>query len=258
MQWRVGWVAMLAWLWSGAAVAGDSETVLYKRALANLLRTTFEAKGTLETAAGKKAELRWRHSVRDGVRRTWIEVTAPADVKGQRWLLWDRDGGADKIWHFDSKAKRVAEVSATQWQAPFLNSNFALADFLYPDPEAYSFELGGEENVGGETFTVLRLAPKDKEKYRYAVRVYAVDPRANRLVRGLLFDAQGRAAARWIVERTEQRAGEWFPAKLRWLDLSSQKASVIELADIRYEPELPADAFEPSGLEERTTPTPDK
>jgi outer membrane lipoprotein-sorting protein len=233
---------------SGTAWAGPNEEAAYRRALQNLVRTTFEAKGSLETASGRKIELLYRHAYSDGVRRTWIEVTGSGEFKGQRWLVWDRDGGADKIWHFDPKTKRVTEVPESQWTSSFLGSTFTLADFLFPDPDAYTFELGGEENVGGETFTVLRLAPKQKDKDRYAVRVYSVDPRAQRLVRGLFFDAQGRAVARWIVERTEQRGSEWFPSKQRVIELAAQKSTVLDLSDVRYEPELPAGTFEADGL----------
>jgi hypothetical protein len=241
---------------AGPVRAGSGEESLYRKVLENLMRTRFEASGKVEGTAGGQLQLRFRHAQLDG-RRTWIEITSPKEFQGQRWLIVDRDGGeGDKIWHYDPKAQKTAEVPKERWKEPWLGTAFVLEDFLLPDPNAYTFELGGEENVGGETFTVVRLTPKEKGADRFMVRVYSIDSRGNRLVRGLFFDQQGRAVGRWIVERTEQRSGEWFPAQLRVMDLSSQRSSVLTLADFKYEFEASPDAFETGGLVPRPTPSP--
>ncbi|MCX8072917.1 MAG: outer membrane lipoprotein-sorting protein [Candidatus Binatia bacterium] len=255
MQWQLLFVSLIAVAGSRAAVAGSAEENLYRKAIGNIIRTSFEAAGTVEGTQGRKLALVLRHTLRDG-RRTVIEVTAPAEFRGQRWLIVDEDGAADKIWHFDAKTKRTREVPEEQWNAPWLGTDFTLSDFLLPDPGAYTYELGGDENIGGETFTVIRLAPKDKEKDRFAVRVYSVDPRGGRLVRALFFDQQGRAVRRWIAERTEQRSGEWFPAQQRVVDLTTQKSSLLTLSEFRYEPKLAADAFDAKGLAAEPTPAP--
>lgn len=247
-------VVFLGLLTSIPAWATTPEESLYRRAVGNLIRTLFEAAATLEVAPGRQVKAVFRHLAQDG-RRTRIEIIAPNEFRGQRWLIVDRDGGEDKIWHFDPKAQRVAEVPRDQWHAPWLGSRFTLADFLLPDPEAYNFELGGEENVAGETFTVVRLSPKEKDKDRYAVRVYSIAPRTARLARGLFFDQQGRAVARWFVERSEERGGEWFPAQQKVLDLNSQKSSVLSLVDFRYGVQATANEFEPNGLNASLTPT---
>lgn len=253
MKLRAG-VVLFILLAKAAAWAASAEESLYRRAVANVIGARFEASGTLEVAQGKQVKVVLRHVVSDG-RRTWIEVIQPAELRGQRWLIVDRDGGPDKIWHFDPKTRKVAELPEEQWRQPWLGSNLVLADLLLPDADGYTFELGGEENVGGETFTVIRLAPKQKEKDRYGVRVYSIDPRTPRLVRGLFFDQQGRAVARWVVERTEQRGSEWFPAQQRFIDLATQKSSVFTLVDFKYGAPPGTQEFEPSGLSASPTPS---
>ncbi len=248
-------VVLLVLLKTGWVWAASPEESLYRRALANVVQERLEASGRLEVTVGKPVKFRFSHVVRDG-RRTRIEVIEPPEFRGQRWLIVDRDGGEDKVWHFDGKTQRLAEVAQEQWRQPWLASNIALADLLFPDPEAYTFELGGEENVAGQVFTVIRLAPKEKHKDRYGVRVYSIDPRALRIVRGLFFDQQGRAVARWVVERVEEHGGGWLPAQQRFIDLTSQKASVLTLVDFKYGVPLGPEEFDSVGLS--TGPTPQK
>lgn len=233
---------------AGSAAAQDAET-LYRRCINALLTTTFEAKGTLQSTSGARAELRVRRSVKDGVIRTWIEVQQPSDARGQRFLLWNRPDGNNEGWWYDPKTKQVKELDAQAWRQPFLKSDFSLADLLFVGAAGHTFEIGGEENYGGQTFTVVHLYAKDKAAAPYPHRVYSLDPRQNVLLRALYFDASDKPVKRWIAERIERRGSEWFPLEQKMLAVgASQQSSSLQLSDLRYEPELPPDAFDKAAL----------
>lgn len=240
--------AASTFLVAAAAVAQDAEA-LYRRCLDAILTTPFEAKGTLESTAGTRAEFRLRRSVQDGVMRTWIEVEKPADAKGQRFLLWNRPDGTNEGWWYDPKTRKVKEIEAQSWREPFLRSEFSLGDLLFVGTAGHNFEVGGEESYGGQSFWVVHVYAKDKSAALYPHRVYSLDVRQNILMRALYFDASDKPVKRWIAERIERHGSEWFPVgqKVHRVGAGQQSSSLL-LSDLRYEPELPANAFDPAGL----------
>jgi hypothetical protein len=240
---------LLAAGWARPSSAQDAET-LYRRAVQGLLCTRFEAKGSLQGPKGESGEFVLRRSCADGTMRTWIEVQKPAELRGQRFLIWNRIDGKNQGWSFDPKTKQTQEFDAAAWRKPFLKSDFLLGDFLFPAPAEHKFEVGGEENYGGQTFTVIHLYAKDAAAALYPHRVYSIDPRQNLLLRAMYFDAQDKPSKRWIAERIERRGSEWFPTEQKVLSLGSNPppSTSLRLTDLRYEPELPPDSFEPGGL----------
>ncbi len=237
--------------------AQDPET-LYRRAVQALLRTTFEAKGSVQSSGGASGEFLLRCSFADGILRTWIEVQKPADQRGQRFLLWNRLDGKSEGWWYDPKTKQVKELDAAGWKQPFLKSDFLLGDFLFVGTSDHRVELGGEERYGGETFTVVHLYAKNPSEALYPHRAYSVDPRQNVLLRALYFDAQDKPAKRWVAEKLERRGSEWFPTEQKILLVggNTQASSSLRLTELRFEPELSKDAFEKSALSAPPKPTP--
>src|SRR5213076_606646 len=56
----------------------------------------FTAKGTLSSDRGWTREFEVSHKWTDGVSATYMEVTAPSDLKDTRFLVFDRDTGRDE------------------------------------------------------------------------------------------------------------------------------------------------------------------
>src|SRR5262249_7229988 len=79
---------------------------LIKRVREAAPKGPFTAKGTLSSDRGWTREFELSHKWTDGVSATYLEVTAPGDLKGTRFLVFDRDTGRDEQHIYVPAAKR--------------------------------------------------------------------------------------------------------------------------------------------------------
>lgn len=177
-------------------------------------------------------------------RATLLEVTAPADVAGSRYLLFERTEGADRqFMYLPALTKRIIEVSDEARREPFLGSDFYVSDLIAPDVNSFTYTFVGDEEIGGHACRLLEATVKAGAAAPYPRTVFAVDPEALVVWRAEAFDAKGDPFKVWTLEKLEVIDGQKTPVAQRMRNIQTSSESTLVLENVRYGVDLPDSIF---------------
>jgi hypothetical protein len=212
-------------------------------------RVSFIAQATLRSESrGWSRELTLRYKRLGDVDASFLEVTDPLDVKDTRFLLLDRQRGADEQYLYVPALGRTLQVSEGSRKQPFLGSDFYVSDMVRPDPDAYEHRFVGEEDVGGRACKLVQSTPKQPDKELYGDTVSAIDPHDLLLMRMQFFDTHGKLLKIWTVDKLEKIDGVITPRKQTMKNVQEKTESTLEIKEIQYNAEIPDDLFQRSQL----------
>jgi hypothetical protein len=229
--------------------ADESALDLMKRVRAAAPKTAFVAKGKLVSDRGLTRELELSHKhMNDGVEASYMEVTAPMDLKDTRFLFFDHETGRDVQFIYVPAAKRAIQVGGQTRKQSFLGSEFYVGDFAQPELDAFTYSFVGEETVGGRKCKLVQAVPKNTEDMLYSKSIAAVDPNDLVVMRTQLFDDKGQLQKVWTIEKIEKIDGNWTPLKQKIEDVQEKHWSELEMSEVKYNAQLPDDIFNKSYL----------
>ena len=232
---------------AGAAQDG-SALDLIKRVRDAAPKVAFTAKGTVSSDRGWTREIELSHKWLDGVGASYMEVTAPMDLKDTRFLVFDRDVGRDEQFIFVPAAKRSIQVGGQTRKQPFLGSEFYVGDMVQPNLDTYNYSFAGEEEVGSRKCKLVEAVPKTPADELYSKSIFAVDPNDLLIVKGEFFDENGKLQKVYTIEKLEKVDGIWTPLKQQMVNVQDNHWSRIELSDVKYNVKLPDEIFNRSYL----------
>ncbi len=120
---------------------------------------------------------------------------SPADVKGTGILVYDYDAQADDVWVFLPALRKTRRIVSSQRSSSFMGSEFSYADLNIPSIDEYTYNVKGEENVGGEACHVIEVLPKSDDIAKsegYKKKVYWVSKEKNAIRKGEFYDMGGK------------------------------------------------------------------
>jgi hypothetical protein len=202
------------------------------------------AKSTLTTSAGLKRDMTVNHKRIQGEGSTYIEVTAPGDVAGTRFLLKEKTNAADEQFIYIPAVKRAIKVSEETRKQPFLSSDFYVADLVGPDLDAYEYAFIGEEVVDGRKTRLVEAKAKNPEKELYGKVVFAIDPTDLLIVTTRFFDKKDEALKVLTVKKLEKVDGVWTPMQQEMANVQASTRSTIVVNEVNYKAELPDGMFD--------------
>ncbi|MBI4515382.1 MAG: outer membrane lipoprotein-sorting protein [Deltaproteobacteria bacterium] len=235
----------LLWTLPTAARADDSSArELLQRMIDAVPRVPFFAKVKLSsTTRGWVRDLQLSFKRVDDADATYMEVTAPLDVKDTRFLLYDRAQGADEQWLYVPMMKRSIRVSETVRKQAFLGSDFYVSDMVRPDLNAFQHAFVGEEDVGGRHCKLVESVPKAPAGELYSKTVVAVDPADLVVTRSQFFDQKGKLWKVWTIDKIEKIDGLWTPLVQQMVNVHDNTQSRLEITEIKYNAELSDEMF---------------
>jgi hypothetical protein len=232
-----------------ASRADESPLDLMKRARDAAPKAPLQAKGKLTSDRGLVRELELSHKrLNDGVEASYMEVTAPMDLKDTRFLFFDHETGRDQQFIYVPAAKRAIQVGGQTRKQSFLGSEFYVGDFAQPEVDAFTYSFVGEDTVGGRQCKLVQAVPKDPDDALYSKSIACVDPKDLVVVRTQLFDDKGNLLKVWTIEKLDKIDGFWTPVKQKIEDVQEKHWSELDMTEIKYNAELPDDVFNKSYL----------
>ncbi len=126
----VGCIALLAA--AGVRAQDGDPRVLVKEVLDAIPKNSFVAKLTLSSDAFAPREIQMSRKYIDGMHGSYLEVVAPDELEGIRFLFLERPSGEHEQYikvKASRQAVRVQEGVRTQ---PFLGSAFYVSDLVMP------------------------------------------------------------------------------------------------------------------------------
>jgi hypothetical protein len=177
-------------------------------------------------------------------RATLLEVTAPGDVAGSRYLLFERTEGPDRqFMYLPALTKRIIEVTDEARREPFLGSDFYVADLIAPDVNSFTYAFVGDEDIGGHKCRLLQATVKEGAKAPYPKTIFAIEPDALVVWRAEAFDAKGDLFKVWTLEKLEVIDGQKTPVAQRMRNVQANSESTLVLQNVKYGANLPDSIF---------------
>jgi len=228
---------------TGVAADEGGAHDLVRRVLDTAPKVPLTAKATLTSDRGWTRELALTRAHVNDYEASYMEVTAPLDLKDTRFLLYDRAEGRDEQFMYVPAVKRAMQVGSETRKQPFLGSDFYISDMVRPELDAYTYEFVGEEDVGGRHCKLVQALPKKPEDELYSKTISAIDPAELLVVRVQFFDPKGRPLKVWTLDKVEKVDGIWTPMVQRMANLQDQHESRITLTDVKYGVAVPDETF---------------
>jgi hypothetical protein len=236
---------------SWPALADEQKTPreLLKEAIETYPDTPFTAKGKLSWEQVVR-EMTFSHRrLDDQTSGSYLEVTAPLNLKGTRFLFIERKQGRGDQFIKVPKMHRVLQVSEKQRDQPFLGSDFYVSDMIAPDVDAFELTELSRETVAGRECRIIEAVPNASTEWQYGKARYAVQPDDRLVLRSEFFDKNGDLFKVWTLNKVQKVNGIWTPYVQRMKNVQQKTESTLELVDIQYGVTLPGEMFTRSYLE---------
>jgi outer membrane lipoprotein-sorting protein len=222
---------------------------LVKSVFDHLPQAAFSAKARLTSDRGWVRDLDFSHKHIGDVDASYLEVTAPMDLKDTRFLLYDRVVGRDEQFIYVPAMRRTIQVNNETRKQPFLGSDFYIYDMVRPEFDAYNYALVGEDDVGGRHCKLVESVPKAPQEDLYGKTITAIDPADALVLRTQFFDKQGKLLKVWTIEKLEKIDGNWTPLVQKMKNLQDNHESQLQLNEVKYNAQLPDEIFQRSYLQ---------
>ena len=241
--------ALGALLMSSAARAEDQVArTLVEHALAALPKVPFVATLDLSRDNAEPRRLSMRSKTLRGARASYLEVEAPQEFKGMRFLFIERPDAPPQQFMKAVFTRKPLEILGEIRQRPFLGSTFYIADLVEPRVDDHTYGFVGSEEILGRQCSLVESVPKNMRDGLYGKTVIAIDPKELVVLKRQFFDKNGKPAKLWIVEKIEHVDGFSPLTVQRMTDLRTNEEWVLRIHDIHYNVDIPDSIFDPSYL----------
>jgi len=242
---RIHLVVTFVMALAAAAAADDPEAralVIKMRDSAPTVPMTADA--TLTSGGGWVRKIKVSSKGVGEERATLLEVTAPGDVAGSRYLLFERTEGSDRqFMYLPALTKRIIEVTDEARREPFLGSDFYVADLIAPDVNSFEYAFTGDEEIEGHKCRLIEATLKEGAKAPYPKTVFAIDPEELVVWRAEAFDAKGEPFKVWTLEKLAVIDGQKVPVAQRMRNVQAKSESTLVLENVVLGAKLPDSIF---------------
>ena len=228
-----------------AAAHGQEESPrdLIKRALDSLPNTTAQATIELSSSRGWTRTLEISGKRIDDAMCSFIEVTAPQDVKDTRCLFFERVNAPDEQHMYIPLVKRAIKIADDTRKQPFLGSDFYVSDLVAPEVDQYDYKYVGENEYLGRKCKLVEAKPKRLENEVYSKTIACVDTTDFIVLHTELFDKKDQLFKVSTLKKLEKIDGIWTPMVQEMENVQEKTTSTLTIKSIKYNIELPDDIF---------------
>jgi len=242
-------IAVVFAMRAAASAADDDGRPLIQKVIDAIPKVSMESSATLTPQGGiaRTLDLK-RKPTKDG-EASYLEVSAPANLKDTRFLFIERGPGGSLQYIYTRSFGRSIRVGGDARKQSFLGSEFYVSDLIMPDLNAFTFTVTGEEEVGGRKCKLVESVPKNPADEPYSKVVMAIDPADALILRTQFFDPKGKLLKVWTVEKIEKVQGYWTPRLNSVTNVQDNTSSKLEITEVKYEADIPDEVFTKPYLE---------
>lgn len=221
---------------------------LVKSVLEAMPKEALQAKVQLTVQGEPARELDLSHKFINGARASYLEVTAPPDLAGIRFLFLQPIDGPNEQYIKVTASRTVVEVSDEIRKQPFLGSTFYVSDLVEPKIGAFTYSFVGEEELLGRPCKLVEARPKDPKDEIYSKTILSLDPKDLLILKRQFFDPEGKLLKVWTIEKVEKVDGIWSLLKQKMDNVQEKASSNLDVVSIKYGVELKDMMFTPKYL----------
>jgi hypothetical protein len=202
-------------------------------------------------AQGQKRvrELTIHGADRDGLRKTLIRFTSPADINGTGFLsIEDGQGNTEQFLYLPA-LDRTRRIVAGQKARSFANTDFTYEDMERQPVDDSEHVIVGEETLDGVLCWILESRPKPGTESQYSLVRGWVAQDMHIPLRVDFFVGGNEPVKRYSVLKLENVQDIWTETKVSMKDLQSGHQTILETKEIRYNTGIPDSTFTTQALE---------
>jgi hypothetical protein len=236
---------------AAAAETGEGDSGaedLVRRTVAALPKQPFRANLELTPSGAPTRQVDLRHKRIGTKRASYLEVTAPEELKGIRFLFIEEEGAPPEQYIKIAAARSPVRVKDQIRTQPFLESAFYVSDLVEPDLDAYRYRLVGEEGIGGRKVKLVEAVPKNPADEIYGKTVVAIDPERLLILRRQFFDKDGKLVKTWTIDLVEEVEGVQTIRDQRMENHKDGSQARLKTSSIDYGVDLADNMFKPEYL----------
>jgi len=233
--------ALVVFAAAGPAVADDARSLMKKTF--DQARITFAGKMLLDSPGGLERHITVKHRQEGETGATYMEITAPFNLKDTRFLSFDHDGREDEHFTYVPMVKRSMRVPKWTLEQSFLGSDFYMIDIAIPEMKDFDYAFDGEADVDDAKCRKIVSTPKRASEEPYGKVVYCVDEAKLLSLHTDYFDNDGNLLKVWKPSKIEEIDGVWTPLDQTMRTVPSSTESRLRILEIRYRVEIDDDIF---------------
>jgi outer membrane lipoprotein-sorting protein len=203
----------------------------FKQGAATLQMTLVNAKGEAKARSLEIKAMRGK----DGLLRSMVRFTTPADVNGMTFLVVEKKDALPDQYVFVPKAKVVRRVAAGNASSSFFGSDFLYADLMpLPVSEMKKVDIQklADTDVGGQPVYALAVTPKI-EGAPYGKIILYVHKQLMLPLKIEFFDAAQKPLKTMRVKRLQKVDNEQVPVEI---EMKSENGSRTDLVLEKVDP----------------------
>ncbi|HSP96262.1 MAG TPA: outer membrane lipoprotein-sorting protein [Candidatus Dormibacteraeota bacterium] len=231
-----------------AAGGDEAPRELVRKVLDALPKDPYVARLKVTVPNGPTRTLEVRQKILDGSRVTYLEVVAPDELSGVRFLFRQPGDRPNEQFVKIPASRVLVQVSEDLRTQPFLGSTFYVTDLVEPPIDRFDYAFVGEEELLGRPCKLVEARPKEPKDQVYGKTILALDPNDLLIVRRQFFGPDGRLLKVWTVDRVEKVDGRWTMLEQKMENVQEKVASELDVESITYGAELDDQMFTPKYL----------
>jgi len=186
--------------------------------------------------------------------RTLIRFTAPNDIKGTAFLVWEHANADDERFLFLPALGRARRIASDETQGSFVGSDFTYEDIGGRELESYAYRLIDDratwKAADGRTHKVYTLESRSRDANARFPRVVSLVRQDNFvIVQAEIRNKRDEIQKTYEVRRLEKTDGYWTALEMRMADLLARTSTELVMERVEYDVGLTADAFSRRELE---------
>lgn len=184
-----------------------------------------------------------------------IRFLSPADVKGTGLLTFDYDNKDDDMWLFMPALRKTRRIVSTEKAKNFMGSEFTYADITPPILDDFSYEILGEEEVGGTECWKIEMIPMDDDvadENGFSKRISFISKQDNVIRKAIYYDLDGelhKELAAENVQEIDTQNHKFRPTRMVMVNKQNGRKSVLNMDEIQFNPEVKDEFFTTRYLE---------
>ncbi len=166
--------------------------------------------------------------------KSLVVFDLPRDIDGTALLTFSHKMKNDDQWIFLPALKRVKRISSTNRSGPFVGSEFAYEDMVWPEVEKYDCRWLRDETLEGIPAHVVERIPNYKNS-GYSRQLVWYDKAELRIIRIEFFDRKGELLKVLAINNYQQYNDQYWRAdEMLMSNIQSGKSTRLLWKDYRF------------------------
>ncbi len=167
----------------------------------------------------------------EGLNRSVLHFTAPADIEGTGFLMIETPSGDSDMWLYLPELAKVRRIVSAGKNESFMGSDITYADMEGRNVDEYTFTRYEDETVDDEACYVIGAVPLNGSS-EYGRTVYSVSKEQLVPLKALMFSPDGTYVKQMLMKELEYIDDTWIPTLIEVEDIVEKHRTIMTLRNV--------------------------